>query len=175
MNTVHISPTLDAERGPIATYARMIVLTTVLCVAVFAGFFAIGRSERPANAPREQLPSPVSTASAGLAIPARLASSPSIAVAVTAHSAQPERSTSGSAAKTSPALQPALPSAAPSTPEAAVTTPAAPAPSTPPPTPVSSAPASPQQTPAPTPPAPHTQSGSGKSESGGSTSFDSSG
>ena len=72
MNTVHIPTSYGAERGPVNTYARMILLAMLLCVAVFACFFAIGRSERPASAAREQLPSSVSTAWAGPAIPVRL-------------------------------------------------------------------------------------------------------
>ena len=185
MNTIHVPTSFDSERGPVATYARMIVLSVVLCVAVFAVFFELGRSERPANAPREQLASNISTASAGPAIPVRLASSPPLATIVTA---APARVAHTQFAKTATpgASQAALQAAAPSSPTVAVAAPevAVPAPTTPSPAPVSAppvsrAPVSPQPAPAPTSPAPAprtpSSSGGGKSESGGSTSFDSSG
>lgn len=177
MNTVRVPTSFDTERGPVATYARMIALTVVLCVAAFAGFFALGRSERPASTPREQLTPSISTASAGPAIPVRLASSPPVAAIVTA---APARAAHAQFAKTAPttpgASQPALPSAAPSTPTVAVAIPVVPvsAPATPSPVsapPVSRAPVSPQPAPAHAPRAPSAT----KSESGGSTSFDSSG
>ena len=175
MSTVRVPTSFDAERGPVATYARMIVLTVVLCVAAFAGSFELGRSERPASTPREQLASSVSTASAGPAIPVRLASSPPVATTVTPAPARRAR------ARTVPApdASQAAPASAPSTPTVEVATPAVPvsAPATPTPAPVSAPPVSraPAQTsPAPTQRAP-SSSGAGKSESGGSTSFDSSG
>jgi hypothetical protein len=84
MNTVRVPTSFDTERGPVSTYARMIALTGALCVAAFAGFFELGRSERPASTPREQIASSIPTASAGPAIPIGLASSPPVATIVTA-------------------------------------------------------------------------------------------
>jgi hypothetical protein len=180
MNTVRVPTSFDAERGPVATYARMIVLTVVLCVAVFAGAFELGRSGRPASTPGEQLASSVSTASAGPAIPVRLANSPPLAATVTAALARPAHAQLAKTAPTTPGTSQAAPvSAAPSTPTVAVATPEVPvsAPATPSPAPVSAPPVS--RAPAQTSPAPAqrspSSSGAGKSESGGSTSFDSSG
>ncbi|HTC71754.1 MAG TPA: hypothetical protein VK655_02625 [Solirubrobacteraceae bacterium] len=178
MNTVRVPTSFDVERGPVATYARMILLAVVLCVAVFAGSFALGRSQRPASTPREQLASSVSTASAGPAIPVRLASSPPVATSVTAAPARPARAQFAKTVPAPDASQAALASA-PSTPTVEVATPAVPvsAPAKPTPAPVSAPPVS--RAPAQTSPAPSqrapSSSGAGKSESGGSTSFDSSG
>jgi hypothetical protein len=182
MNTVRVPTSFDAEPGPVATYVRMIVAATLLSVAVFAGFYVLGRSERPAGTPREQLASSVSTASAGPAIPIRLASSPPVAATETAAFSRPAHARTTIAPTTSVVAQPSLASAAPSTTSAAAATPSAPvpAPVTPSPAPVVAAPVTTRPAPAQTPPAPapRISGGSGggaKSQSGGSTSFDSSG
>ena len=128
MNTVRVPTSFDAERGPVATYTRMIALAMLLSVAVFAGFFALGRSERPASTPREQLASSISTTSAGPAIPVQLASSPPIASPLTAAVVAPTHAQSAQTAPATSSLsQAALASAQPSSTSVAVATPAAPA------------------------------------------------
>ena len=109
MNTVRVPTSFDAERGPVVTYARMIALAMLLSVAVFAGFFALGRSERPASTPHEQIASSISTTSAGPAIPVRLASSPPVAAPVTAAVLPSAKAQS---AKTAPATSAGLTSGA---------------------------------------------------------------
>ena len=52
--------------------ARTIAVRALLCAAVFAGSFAIGRAQRPSVAAHEQLAPSLPAAAAGPAIPVRL-------------------------------------------------------------------------------------------------------
>jgi hypothetical protein len=180
MNTIHVSRPLDVDEGRAAAYARTIGLTLLLCAAVFAGCFLLGRSERPAAIPREQLSVGPAAAASGSAIPTRLASAPPIEAEAPAVVAAPARSSSPASAGSTPAsaAQPALVSAVPSTPAPAASTPA-PATSTPTTPTVRVTPVSPQQHAGGTAPTPArgTSGGTGgaKTETSGSTSFDSSG
>jgi len=175
MNTIHVARPLDVNEDRAALYARTIGLTALLCAAVFACCFLIGRAERPAGAPREQLSASPTASASGPAIPIRLASAPPIHVEAPPVVASPAPSASAPAAsKPAPAAQPALVSA-PTAPAPAATTPATSAPTTPAAhvTPVSPRQQTPTVAPSSTPA--RGTSGGAKGEAGGSTSFDSSG
>jgi hypothetical protein len=181
MNTIHVSRPLEVGESRAAAYARTIGLTALLCAAVFACCFLIGRAERPAGARREQLLASPTAAVSGLAIPIRLAGAPRIQVEapVVVASTAPTPSTPA-ASKTAPASQPALVSAAPTAPAPAATTPATPAPATSTPTTPAArvTPVSPQQqtpTGAPSSTPARGTAGGATGEASGSTSFDSSG
>jgi hypothetical protein len=181
MNTIHVARPLDVNEGRAALYARTIGLTAMLCAAVFACCFLIGRAERPAGAPREQLSATSTASAAGPAIPIRLASAPPIYVEAPPVVASPAaKASTPAASKPATASQPALVSAAPTAPAPAATTPAVSAPATSAPTTPAAhvTPVSPrQQTPtvAPSSTPARGTSGGAKGEAGGSTSFDSSG
>ncbi len=167
MSTLRVSGPLYVGRGPMGMLVRMLAVSSLLCAVVFAAGFALGRAERPRAASGEPLATSLPAAAAGPAIPLALGSAPTIALEVpvaqssTAH-ARPRVTVVRSVAPvTLPASVPAAPSAA--------STPAAEAP---------------VSTTAPVTPAnPRTQSSGGsshanggtKSETGGGTSFDSSG
>ncbi len=181
MNTV-VSRPVEAPEPRAAVLLRAFVITTVLCAAVFACAFAIGRLARPASEAREQLSSTLSVASTGAAVPVRLSSVPSIATERLAVKASPAGSPSRALAAqtpapTAPAPQPSLVSTAPSAPAAAAPAPApsqavTPAASVPA---VSNAPSSTHSQAPTNAPSPPTGSGGASDEAGGSTSFDSSG
>lgn len=176
MNTIHVLPPLDVDESRASMYLRTLAVTTLLCAAVFAACFLIGRAERRAGAPNAQLSSSSAAAVVGAAIPVRLATAPPIEVEAPVVAPVRNRSHAPVARSTAPA--PVLVSAAPSAPVAATPTPSAPEPQARTPA-TAVVPATPQQpAPAsrPTPaPASGASGGGASSETSGSTSFDSSG
>jgi len=56
------------------------LLTACLCVAVFAGFYAIGRRERPAAAVREVAPLRLPVSASSVAVPDGLGGAPQLAL-----------------------------------------------------------------------------------------------
>ena len=172
MNTLRVSGPLDVGRRPVGMIVGMVAVTIVLCGAVFAGSYAIGRAQRPRAASNEQLATNLPAGAAGPAIPVRLSSAPAIAGEASTVARTPAQVThrvtvvSGVAATTVPITEPVFTPAVPSP----ATTPAAKAPVT------STAPT--------THTSPHQQSSSGgshgssggaKTGTSGGTSFDSSG
>jgi hypothetical protein len=65
-------------RGSIRMSPAILAGVLLACVAVFAGFFAVGRALSPRPVPREAAPANLTRVSAGAVIPLALAESPSI-------------------------------------------------------------------------------------------------
>jgi hypothetical protein len=154
MSTVRIARHwIHTGRGSVGIDRRGLIITTFLCAALFACFFALGRAASPGSGPRDAPPPSLPVAYAGTAIPIRLSSAPAIEMQAVPNArvrtqTTPSRQAPGTEA--SPALSPAapqLPVPAPALPVAA--------------------------------PAPASAQGSGggqsKPHTSGSTSFDSSG
>jgi hypothetical protein len=79
MNTIRVTrPPVEMPRRRIDLHLRTLLLAVLLCVAVFACCFAIGRAERPKLAAGEGLPPSVPAASAGVSIPLALSGAPPI-------------------------------------------------------------------------------------------------
>ena len=74
-------------RGSIRMSPAVLAGVLLASVAVFAGFFAVGRALSPRPVPREAAPSNLTRVSAGAAVPAALAESPSIDLRVPVHHA----------------------------------------------------------------------------------------
>ncbi|HEV3034925.1 MAG TPA: hypothetical protein VGX72_09055 [Solirubrobacteraceae bacterium] len=171
MNTIHVARPLNVNEGRAALYARTIGLTALLCAAVFACCFLIGRAERPTGARGEQLSASPIASNSGPAIPIRLANAPRIHVEAPPVVASPAaKSSAPAASKTPPASQPALVSAVPAASAPVAATPTAPVAHV---TPVSPR----RQTPSVAPSSRPSRGTSGGAKGGpsGSTSFDSSG
>jgi len=79
MSTVRIARQwIHTGRGPVGIDRRGLVIATLLCAALFACSFAIGRAASPGNGPREEAPSSLPVAFTGTAIPVSLSSAPAI-------------------------------------------------------------------------------------------------
>jgi hypothetical protein len=180
MNTLRVSGPLEVGRGPFSMLLRTVAVSSLLCAAVFAGSFALGRAQRPRAASSEQLPPSLPASAAGPAIPVKLGSAPAFAVqapAPTNTQADAAAARAGNTRTVTPASTRALeqPVAPPST-QSVPSTPVAPV-ATVPATSTPTTRAAPRQSSGGTSPsAPSGSHGSrAKTETGGSTSFDSSG
>jgi hypothetical protein len=171
-------PRVDVGHELARERRRTLLLTALLCVAVFACFYALGRHERPSAAPAEQVPG-LSAAATGASIPGALTASPSLAIeapVVVARTPPAGRSTGGlgttTPVKTSTpdAIQPA------SSRTSAPATIPAPKPVAPVRAPAPAAPVSPSGgTSEPSKSGSKGAGGSATPKSGGSTSFENSG
>jgi hypothetical protein len=72
-------------RGAIRLSPAVVTGVLLACLAVFAGFFAVGRALSPRPVPREAAPSNLTRVSAGAVVPLTLAESPSIDLRVPPH------------------------------------------------------------------------------------------
>ena len=185
MNTIRVTrPPVDIGRDVARERRRTLLLTALLCVAVLASFYLIGRHERPASAP-EQVPG-FPLAAAGAAIPGRLSSAAPTSIGV--HVRIPaSTSASTSTARKGTAATPAASSVPRSVVRVGHATPAAPSkPSSPTRTSAPRQPSTHAKAPAPaTPVSPSggtsspgsggSKGGGSKPKSGGSTSFENSG
>jgi hypothetical protein len=182
MNTIRVTrPPVEMPRRRVDLHLRTLLLAALLCVAVFACCFAIGRAERPKLGGAEQLAPSVPAASAGASIPLALSGAPPIDMSDIVLVKAPVR-TEGSGAAATPAAASAVSAGVPSSvvpSTASVITPAsATQPTT---TPLASTPASSDEhssggTSSPVSSAPAAKHApAAKSETSGSGSFDSSG
>lgn len=125
MNTFRM-PTapIDAGSGVAGSYLRTAVVSLLAGAAVFACCFAIGRAERPAAAPAEQLPPSLPAASAGTAIPVVLSSASPIGIEAVKVSTPPARAFTENTAASSTGATPSVSALPTSVTPAATTTPA---------------------------------------------------
>jgi len=169
MNTLRVSGPLDVGRGPMGMLVRTIALSTLLCAAVFAGAFALGRSQRSPVATGERIAPSLPASAAGPAIPLRLSSVPTLVAPAPVVNRTAARSPA-SVRVIRAVVTPSTPIVS-SAPTEAQATPSAPATHASPKQPssaVGSAPASGGSS-------SHGSGGAAKTETSGSTSFDSSG
>ena len=157
---------VDMDTGAVGVDRRGVVVVIFLCVALFAGCFALGRAASPRSRSGAQYPQGLPVAFAGVAVPLRLSGAPAIHLRTVAPkrsvaSAPKSRSAAVAGAHTiAPARTPVAPRA--QSPVREVTSAPAPVRSTQP------APTSTRASEGSKSSQPHTSSGSG-------TSFDSSG
>jgi hypothetical protein len=147
-------------------FVRMIAVSGLLCAAVFAAGFALGRTERPGVASAEPSAVSLPATAAGPAIPLALGSAPAIAIEAPA--------VARSSVHASPRADGVRSLAAATLPTSAAAAPSSPS------SPATAAPATPVTPAAPVTASPHQQpSGNGSSHESGGTkpeaSFDSSG
>jgi hypothetical protein len=69
---------VDMDTGAAGVDRRGVVVVILLCVALFAGCFAIGRAASPRSRPVGQSSPSLAVAFAGAAVPLRLSSAPAI-------------------------------------------------------------------------------------------------
>jgi hypothetical protein len=181
MNTVHATrPTMDMRSAAARVRLVTLLVTPLLCVAVFVCAFALGRTQRPAGAAQAQALPGLPVAAAGVSIPVSLGSAapvdaqapPPAPAPVTARHAATDHKTGAPAHASEPSSTSVTP-AVPATPTVSATTPVVP------PKPAAPAPAPAIPTGGTsTPGGSGSSSGSGaspKPQSGGSTSFENSG
>ncbi len=83
---------VDMDTGAVGVDRRGVVVVIFLCVALFAGCFALGRAASPRGRSGAQSPQGLPVAFAGAAVPLRLSSAPAIQLRTVA----PKRSAASS-------------------------------------------------------------------------------